>query len=52
MKTLAGTLGPAVALAGREIVRFLREMILMPFRLIGPRAALRQVVWKYWYEDR
>jgi len=30
----------------------LREMILMPFRLIGPRAALRQVVWKYWYDDR
>lgn len=30
----------------------LREMLLMPFRLIGPRAALHRVVWKYWYEDR
>lgn len=28
------------------------EMLLMPFRLIGPRAALQRVVWKYWYEDR
>ena len=30
----------------------LREMTLMPLRLIGSRTALRRFVWKYWYEDR
>ncbi len=30
----------------------LREMLVMPFRLLRPRTALREFVWKYWYEDR
>ncbi len=29
-----------------------REMLLMPFRLLAPRTVLRRFVWKYWYEDR
>ena len=31
---------------------YFRELLLMPFRLLRSRTALRQFMWKYWYEDR